>query len=86
MHAAAPTTPDIDALGRRRRVSGGGTAYLTDREIATRWGLSLTTIWRMRRRGDLPPAERISPGRVATRLAVIEAIEAERATEAADRG
>jgi predicted DNA-binding transcriptional regulator AlpA len=78
---AHTTTPiHTDALGRRRRVSGGGTAYLTDREIATRWGLSLTTIWRMRRRGDLPPAERISPGRVATRLAVIEVIEATRAT------
>jgi predicted DNA-binding transcriptional regulator AlpA len=85
-HTAAPhdIDHDHDAIGRRRRVSGGGLAYLSDAELASRWGVSPVTLWRMRTRGELPRPERISPGRVATRLTVIEAIEAARAA-AADR-
>jgi predicted DNA-binding transcriptional regulator AlpA len=82
----AHTVTPADSLGRRRRISGGGTAYLTDRELAARWGISTVTLWRMRRRGDLPRPERLSPRRVATRLAIIEAIEAARAAEAGERG
>jgi predicted DNA-binding transcriptional regulator AlpA len=69
-------------LDRKLNTARGGTAYITDRELAERWGLSDVTIWRQRRRGELPPSERISPGRKATRLSVIEAIEAKRAAEA----
>lgn len=36
-------------------------------------GLSITTIWRAIRRGDLPPPVRISPGRVAWRPSTIRA-------------
>lgn len=34
-------------------------------EFASRLGVSLVTLWRMRRRGEVPPPRRISPGCVA---------------------
>jgi prophage regulatory protein len=37
---------------------------LSPRELADRVGLSLATLWRLRRRGDLPEPMRLSPGRV----------------------
>lgn len=69
---------DRDKAGRRRRVSHGGTAYLTLRDIIGRTGLSEPTLWRMRNRGDFPQPVRLSPGRVAWRLADIDAWEASR--------
>jgi prophage regulatory protein len=43
------------------------------RELAARIGLSLATIWRLRRRGDLPDPIRLSPGCVGWRTSDIEA-------------
>ena len=40
--------------------------------VAARVGLSETTIWRLRRRGQFPHPVRISPGCVAWREAAVE--------------
>jgi predicted DNA-binding transcriptional regulator AlpA len=42
------------------------------RELAARIGLSLATIWRLRRRGDLPEPIRLSPGCVGWHLSDID--------------
>jgi len=49
------------------------------RELAERIGLSLATIWRLRRRGDLPEPIRLSPGCVGWRTSDIDAWLANRA-------
>ena len=46
---------------------------LRPRELADRIGLSLATLWRLRRRGDLPEPIRLSPGCVGWRTSDIEA-------------
>ena len=63
----------------RRHVSRGGTAFITSREVADLTGLSEMTLWRMRRRGEMPEPVRLSPGRIAWRRGVIEQWLAERA-------
>ncbi|HAM42196.1 MAG TPA: AlpA family transcriptional regulator [Candidatus Omnitrophica bacterium] len=50
-----------DALGR----------YLRPREVCAILSISLPTLWRLRKRGDLPPATRVSPGCIAWREDVI---------------
>jgi predicted DNA-binding transcriptional regulator AlpA len=63
--------------------------FFRARALAARWNVNLTTIWRMTKRGDLPTPTRLSPGIVAWRSDVIEAIEAARTGEsdaAARRG
>ena len=52
---------------------------LRPRELADRVGLSLATLWRLRRRGDLPEPIRLSPGCVGWRTSDIEAWLAARA-------
>ncbi len=42
------------------------------RELADKIGLSLATIWRLRKRGDLPEPIRLSPGAVGWRLSAID--------------
>ena len=42
------------------------------RELAERIGLSLATIWRLRRRGELPEPLRLSPGCVGWRASDID--------------
>ena len=63
--------------------------------VAARVGLSATTIWRQRRRGQFPDPVRISPGCVAWREADVESWIASRSeasvggsqgTEAGDAG
>jgi predicted DNA-binding transcriptional regulator AlpA len=56
--------------------------YISPRELCIITGLSQPTIWRMRRRGELPEPTRLSPGRVGWRDAVIESWLAGRSTEA----
>lgn len=74
MRTQAPTPiSNTDRLGRRRRVSGGGTDFLSDREICARQGFSLMTLYRMRRKGQFPQAVQISPGRKATPVSVYDA-------------
>ena len=46
--------PDDDALDQ----------IWSRREVARRLNVSVTTLWRLVRRGHFPPAVRISPGRV----------------------
>ena len=59
-HAIAPATnPSQDRI-------------LRPRELADRIGLSLATLWRLRRRGDLPEPIRLSPGCVGWRTSDIE--------------
>ena len=41
--------------------------FLSPNQLHELTGLSLATLWRMRRRGDLPEPIRLSPGRVAWR-------------------
>ncbi len=45
---------------------------LRPRELSDRIGLSLATLWRLRRRGDLPEPIRLSPGCVGWRSSDIE--------------
>jgi prophage regulatory protein len=52
---------------------------LRPRQLADRIGLSLATLWRLRRRGDLPEPIRLSPGCVGWRTSVIDAWLAARA-------
>jgi len=58
-HSPAPDSPDT--LSR----------FLSINQVAALTGLSPTTLWRLRRRGDLPAPTRLSPGRVAWPEAVI---------------
>jgi predicted DNA-binding transcriptional regulator AlpA len=48
-------------------------SLLRPRDVAEYLGVSVVTIWRMRRRGDFPEPIRISPGAVGWRAADIEA-------------
>lgn len=52
---------------------------LRPRELAGHVGLSLATLWRLRRRGDLPEPIRLSPGCVGWRASVVDAWLATRA-------
>ena len=47
--------------------------FLSPAELHELTGLSLTTLWRLRRRGELAEPVRLSPGRVAWRERDIEA-------------
>lgn len=47
--------------------------YVSPAQLVASTGLSDATLWRMRRRGDLPEPVRLSPGRVAWPESVIRA-------------
>lgn len=47
--------------------------YVSQAELARLTGVSVPTLWRMRRRGDLPAPVQLSPGRVAWPYDVIRA-------------
>jgi excisionase family DNA binding protein len=49
--------------------------FLTSVELAERWKVSRTTLWRLAQRGDSPPALRVG-GSMRFRLSDIEAWEA----------
>ena len=53
--------------------SQSGDRILRPRELANHVGLSLATVWRLRRRGDLPEPIRLSPGCVGWRSSVVDA-------------
>ena len=56
--------------------------FLSPKDVNRLTGLSLTTLWRMRRRGELPEPVRLSPGRVGWTEDAIAAWLAERAEAA----
>ena len=59
--------------------------YLTDRQLAARFAVGRTTIWRWTQEGRLPTAVRLSPGVTRWRLCDIEMFEARHAAaEAAE--
>jgi predicted DNA-binding transcriptional regulator AlpA len=68
-HTATALDNSTDALGRRRRQTGGGTEYVSPAELARIRGVSVVTIWRERQRGSLPPPVRLSAGRIGWRRA-----------------
>lgn len=47
------------------------TRFISPTELAGLTGLSLVTIWRLRKRGELPEPARLSPGRVGWPVTVI---------------
>ena len=59
--------------------------FLRPRALAARWGCSEVTLWRMRRRGELPEPTRLSAGMVGWRSDIIEALEAQRTPAEAER-
>ena len=59
------SSPSLSASSRSSRL-------LRLQVVAARVGLSATTIWRQRRRGQFPDPVRISPGCVAWREADVE--------------
>jgi predicted DNA-binding transcriptional regulator AlpA len=53
--------------------------FLTDRDLAARYGVARNTIWRWsREREDMPKPLRLSPGCTRWRLSEVEAWEATR--------
>jgi len=52
--------------------------YLSDRQIATRFGVSRCTPWRWVERGQFPSPVQLSPGCTRWRLSDVEKWEAER--------
>lgn len=57
------------------------TQYLSDRDLANRYGVSRATIWRWMQRGRLPPPRKIAENTTRWRLDEVEA-----ADEAQERG
>lgn len=49
-----------------------GGRILRPRELSRHIGLSLATLWRLRRRGELPEPIRLSPGCVGWRASEVE--------------
>jgi len=70
-------------MGRMKTIAPapGNNRLLRPRALAEILGITVTTIWRMRQRGDLPEPIRISPGAVGWREADIEAWITARAAE-----
>jgi prophage regulatory protein len=55
------------------------TLDLTDHQVAARFGVSRSTIWRWQREGDFPKAVRLGPGLTRWRLSDLEVWESTRA-------
>ena len=52
------------------------TLYIRPAQLAARWGVHRTSLWRWIKRGDLPRPTRLGPKTVAWPVKVIEAFEA----------
>lgn len=55
--------------------------YLSDRDLARRYGIHRTTPWRWTERGEFPQPVKLSPGCTRWRRSEIESWERERAGE-----
>jgi prophage regulatory protein len=69
---ATPSAPSPSPSTSQDRI-------LRPRELASYVGLSLATLWRLRRSGSLPEPIRLSPGCVGWRTSVVDRWLAERA-------
>jgi len=47
-------------------------SYLSQKEITIKLGISISTLWRLRRAGDFPEPVRVSERRVVWRLGDVE--------------
>ena len=54
------------------------TTYLTDKQVAARYGVNKSTIWRWVEKGRFSKPVKLSPGCTRWRLSDVEAWEAER--------
>jgi predicted DNA-binding transcriptional regulator AlpA len=52
--------------------------YISDQQLAARYGVSRTTIWRWSNTGNLPKPVQLSPGCTRWRLDQVEQRDAER--------
>lgn len=52
--------------------------YVSDQQLAARYNVSRSTIWRWVKRGILPAPEQLSPGCTRWRLELIEQRDSER--------
>ena len=55
--------------------------FIAPKDVAALIGLSLTTIWRLQRRGKFPEPHRLSPGRVGFLRAEVELWAADRVSQ-----
>jgi len=69
----------MNTQGTTNTIASTANRIIRPRELADRIGLSLATLWRLRRRGDLPEPIRLSPGCVGWRTSDIDAWLAARA-------
>lgn len=60
--------------------------YLSDIQLAARFGISRNSIWRLVKTGQLPEPIKLFKSTTRFRLADIEAFEAERAAQASKAG
>ncbi|MBF7054790.1 helix-turn-helix domain-containing protein [Halomonas sp. KAO] len=60
-----------------RREKAGGELFLSVRQMAARYGVGRTTVWRWVSEGRLPTATSLSPGCKRWKLSELEAFEAE---------
>ena len=69
-------------IAKRQRRSASQKKYLTDLDLAERWGCSRDTIWRWNRLHSIPPPTRLGPNCTRWRLDRIEEWEDEREEQA----
>ncbi len=71
-------------IAKQRQIpSNGGTFFLRARDLAQRWDVHETTIWKWCSKGLLPPPTELGPNVRGWGSNVIEALEAERTPAAA---
>ena len=56
--------------------------YLSDKQLALRYGVSRPTIWRWVKEGDLPSPIKLGPGSTRWKLSEVEEWEQKRQAEA----
>jgi hypothetical protein len=57
--------------------------YVSDEQLCELFHCSKVSLWRMRRRGELPPPIRLTPGKNSTRVEVVRAVLQQREEAAA---
>ena len=57
------------------------TPYITDNQVAERYGVSRTTPWRWAAEGSFPKPYKLSPGCTRWKLSEVESWEADREAE-----